>query len=114
MDTPQLTGQFFLAMQPSRCISLDGRNGLLLRVREPAPAAMFPEGLTAAWFGKDAEAFMQAHELDLRPGRGVRLSLAALKAREGELRALVQACELLPLPPSWTKSASTQQVSQPT
>ena len=108
-----LTGQFFLAMPPSRCTTRDGQAGVLLRVREPAPSAMFPEGLLAAWIGDDALAFLSAHEFELRPGRGVRLQVNHLTAREGEVRARIQSCELLPLPPSWLKNSNTNPQATP-
>lgn len=107
----ELAGQFFLCMPASPCATPDGQRGVLFALREPAPAAMFPNGLTAAWVGNEAQAFLHDHATELRPGRGLLLTLNHIVARDGNIRSRVQTCELLPLPPSWQK-APTQTTSQ--
>jgi hypothetical protein len=99
----ELAGQFFLCMRAQPCVSQEGEQGVMFALREPAPAAMFPDGLQAAWFGAQAQAFFRAHADELRPGRGLRVILQRLVAREGVIRSRVHSCELLPLPPSWQK-----------
>jgi hypothetical protein len=109
----ELAGQFFLCMPASPCLTSDGRQGVMFALREPAPAAMLPNGLLAVWPGDEAIAFQREHGAELRPGRGLQLSLQRLVARDGEIRARVLACSLLPLAPSWQRAlAPTQQ--QPT
>jgi hypothetical protein len=99
----ELAGQFFLCMPASPCVTRDGRSGVIFALREPAPSPMFPNGLTAVWSGDEALAFQREHGHELRPGRGLQLSLHSLTARDGDVRARVLACELLPLAPSWQR-----------
>jgi hypothetical protein len=61
--------------------------------------------------GDEAMAFLRQHGQDLRPGRGLQLTLNRLTARDGEIRSRVTACELLPLPPSWQRHQHSTQAA---
>jgi len=99
----ELAGNFFLCMTPSSCRTSDGRAGVLFALREPSPSPTFPSGLSAIWVGDKALDFVREHGADLRPGRGLRLAVNRITARDGEVRARVVSCDLLPLPPSWQR-----------
>jgi hypothetical protein len=107
----EISGQFFLSMPASPCVTRDGKSGVLFALREPAPAATFPNGLVAVWAGDEAQTFQREHGAELRPGRGLRLSLTRLIAEDNQVRSRVLACELLPLAPSWQRAH--QQPTQP-
>lgn len=100
----EITGDFFLCMPATQCVTRDGASGVLFALREPAPAPTFPNGVTAVWVGDEAQAFLRERGPELRPGRGLHLALTRLTARDGEIRARVATCELLPLPPSWLRA----------
>jgi hypothetical protein len=106
----RIEGHFFLCLSASTCVTRDNEPGVLFALREPAPAEGFPNGLLAVWVGDQALAFLRAHGAELRPGRGLHLSLNKLQARDGDIRARVLACELLPPPPSWQRNQ--QQLTQ--
>jgi hypothetical protein len=109
----ELTGHFFLRAPASSCVTRESKQGVLFALRQPAPATMFPDGLLAVWVGDEAQAFLRAHESELRPGRGLSLTLKHFTARDSELRARVESCELLPLPPSWIKHGQTTSQASP-
>lgn len=109
----EITGDFFLCMPATQCMTREGAPGVLFALREPAPAASFPNGLVAVWVGDEARAFLREHGAELRPGRGLHLALTRLVARDGEIRARVASCELLPLPPSWQRAQQLPERATP-
>ena len=96
------------------CISSDG----LVRGMELSFAkdinGLFPEGLRVRWMGPAAAAFLDANQLELRPGRAVDLSVYHIRARDNETRAYITEARLAPLSPSWVKHIEkTQTTNEP-
>jgi hypothetical protein len=100
------TGLFFLRMHASvQCDPTGARLGVLMPVveRDPTDHKRILNELLVRWDGSDAVAFFDAHQADLRAGRGVNLELDRLRGHDGEWRARATHCELAPLAPSWQK-----------
>lgn len=92
----------FLMSKPSECVSnasLEAERGFILRGRDTS--GVFGARFSAQWMGKDAVEFLKANLQDLIPGRCVDLELFAVKPHGSELTAVIHACQLAPLAPSW-------------
>jgi hypothetical protein len=101
-----LHARVMLSRPAYTCVTPDGMRGLELHFAKDA-GGLFPEGLRARWLGEQATRFMEAHQADLRPGRALDVALYHIKSRDSETRALIAACQLAPLPPSWRKHLET-------
>jgi len=84
------------------CIAPDGTRGMEMTFAKDT-GGLFPLGLHVRWIGPAAAAFLDAHQLDLRPGRAVDITLYHIRARDNETRAYLAAAQLAPLSPSWVK-----------
>jgi hypothetical protein len=104
--TTVTTGMFFLARQrPVADRAQDGAFRLTMRVKDNQ-GQFRVEPYLVTWTGEAAQAWWEAHQAALAPGRALRMELhnpraAAPSQAAAEIHALVARCELLPVAPSW-------------
>lgn len=105
------TGLFFLRSAPDKRALADGTHAeIRLHVveRDPADHRTVLNMLTAIWRGAPAFEFERAHGAELRPGRGLLLTLDRLRVDPvaGPVGEITH-CDIAPPAPSWIAGSAS-------